>query len=265
MVSTLLRRIVNGFEKPWSKGTVIDDYKIVDLVGKGSYGTTYSLEHTITGQEAILKRIRPYKRIFSDPVQYVKNEFITLQILSHSQFPNVYCYGEYNKTPYFIMEKMKGRTFEDLIFREGKTYSERESLMLGLQLVNLLNSIHDKGYIHRDLRIPNILLDDSTLYVIDFGLSCEISSTNQPKLTQHKELMREKSVKSDFYALGHFLLFLLYSAYEPTTKKERSWEEELMLKEETRQFLRRLLQIDVPFLNSREVRQELLRMLRTED
>lgn len=38
--------------------------------------------------------------------------------------------------------------------------------------------------------------------------------------------MRAVSVKSDFYALGHFALFLLYSGFTPSDEEEKCWEEE---------------------------------------
>ncbi|WP_237746903.1 protein kinase family protein [Geobacillus vulcani] len=66
-------------------------------------------------------------------------------------------------------------------------------------------------------------------------------------MTLEQQLRRQVDVKSDIYALGHFLLFLLYSSYEPTEDKEKSWEDELSLSKETRCALRRMLQLDAPY------------------
>jgi serine/threonine-protein kinase len=62
-----------------------------------------------------------------------------------------------------------------------------------------------------------------------------------------KKLFREVAFKSDFYALGHFLLFLLYSSYVPVSKKKMSWEEELYITGTARRVLRKMLQIDDPY------------------
>jgi serine/threonine-protein kinase len=56
--------------------------------------------------------------------------------------------------------------------------------------------------------------------------------------------MREPYFRSDFYALGHFMLFLLYSGYRTAEKKERPWYEELPLSEEGCLILKRMLQIE---------------------
>ncbi|MCA1063059.1 protein kinase (plasmid) [Cytobacillus spongiae] len=263
MVHALLRRLIDGFEQTWKPGEIIEGYHIVRLVGRGSYGTTYSVSDPSNSKEAILKRIRPYKKLFSNHVQYVQNEMNALATLSHHQFPTVYTSGKYRNTPYFIMERMKGQTFEELIFKEGKTYSEEESVKLGIQLVTLVEWIHENGYVHRDLRIPNILMHEGTLHVIDFGLAGVIRHSTKRKSNMHRDYMRELSPQSDFYALGHFLLFLLYSSYEPVAKKEKSWEEELDIHPDTRAMIRRLLQIDTAFSDAGEILVELSKVLQS--
>jgi serine/threonine-protein kinase len=101
------------------------------------------------------------------------------------------------------------------------------------------------------------------VYIIDFGLARFLTESERENNDDviEKKLRREISVKSDFYALGHFLLFLLYSTYEPTVKEERSWEEELSLSTEARYILRKLLQIDAPYENIHELSADINRLL----
>ncbi|PFA70145.1 hypothetical protein CN378_02245 [Bacillus sp. AFS015802] len=261
MIHMLFRRLVNAFEHSWKPGDKIDGFQIIRLVGKGSYGTTYSVLLE-SGEEAILKRIRPYKKLFSNHVQYVRNERNALETLSHPCFPEFRMAGGYKGTPYFLMEKKNGRTFEELIFQEGKKYSEEESLKIGLQVVKLVDFIHEKGYVHRDLRIPNILFDEGGIHIIDFGLACKIRHESN-LLEAHKDHMRDKSKKSDFYAIGHFLLFLLYSSYEPISKREKSWEEELSIHGDTQSILRRLLQIEGEYHHASELMDDLTMVIST--
>ncbi|CAN7357834.1 serine/threonine protein kinase [Rossellomorea sp. LjRoot5] len=259
MIHVLFRRLVDAFEHTWKPGDRVDEYQIIRLVGKGSYGTTYCVLLP-NGDEAILKRIRPYKKLFSNHVQYVRNERDALETLTHPHFPAFIMAGDYKGISYLVMKKMSGRTFEELIFQEGKKYSEEESLRVGLQVITLVNFIHQNGYVHRDLRIPNILFDDGAIHIIDFGLACEIG-TDSTILEAHKDYMRDKSKKSDYYAIGHFLLFLFYSSYEPGSNRDKGWEEELPIHHDTKAILRKLLQIDEEYHDASELIGDLIKVI----
>ena len=77
---------------------------------------------------------------------------------------------------------------------------------------------HSKGIIHRDLRIPNILMKEKQVSIIDFGLAKYKGDERATTYEGEQALMREVHFRSDFYALGHFSLFLLYAGYESTEK-----------------------------------------------
>ena len=68
---------------------------------------------------------------------------------------------------------------------------------------------HSEGIIHRDLRIPNILMKENQISIIDFGLAKWKGEDDERATTYEGEqaLMREVQFRSDFYALGHFSLF----------------------------------------------------------
>ncbi|MCA1054523.1 protein kinase [Rossellomorea aquimaris] len=262
MARVLFRKLVDSFERHWNEGEIVGQYQITGLIGKGSYGTEYIVKQLDTGEEAILKRLRPFKKLFSKHQDHFLHETTVLHQLECPHFPTVIETGMHKRTPYFIMEKMEGKTFEDLIFREGKTFSEAETLEIGLHVLNLMSVIHDKGYVHRDLRIPNILWDGGKLTIIDFGLACMVDSGPFPEPVTHRDYMREKSPRSDLYALGHFLLFLLYSSYEQEDRVEKSWQEELNISEGAQKLIRKLLREDRPFQTANEARDALLNMRR---
>ena len=57
---------------------------------------------------------------------------------------------------------------------QGRLYSLHESLSILMELLQPLEHLHQAGYVHRDVRIPNVVNDGQRLYLIDFGLSCRI-------------------------------------------------------------------------------------------
>lgn len=90
-----------------------------------------------------------------------------------------------------------------------------------------------------DLRIPNVLVKDGEIYLIDFGLARKIGEPAPDHFPVRNGFYRRGTasrqfkaaeVSSDLLDIGHFMLFLLYSAYEPKKNsgpsEERSWQDE---------------------------------------
>lgn len=234
-----------------------DRYEIMRELGMGSYGITYVALDMQTNTQVVIKQMRTTRK------KQIKESFLReatiLQHLTHPQIPSLYETFLERGMMHLVMEYIDGETVESLIFEAGKTYMEQEALALLKRVLEVVQFIHEKGIVHRDLRIPNILLKNDRVYIIDFGLARFLGE--KPPLADtyplEKKLRRDIDVKSDIYALGHFLLFLLYSSYEPNTEEERSWEEELSLSVPVRTMLRKMLQIDQPYRDIIELMEEI--------
>ncbi|NOU75507.1 hypothetical protein GC098_29730 [Paenibacillus sp. LMG 31458] len=99
-------------------------------------------------------------------------------------------------------------------------------------LLDIVPFIHEKGIVHLDIRIPNVLLYGERMTLIDFGLAARLGEPSLLEIGPGEELIRRRTVAitSDLYAIGHFLLFMLYSTFESNDGQEDStigWEEEL--------------------------------------
>lgn len=248
----LILTISSLFEKKLSRGKMIHHYEIRDILGMGSYGYSYLVLNQQTKRLSVLKMLRFHKRIILKGRLSFQKEMAILKSLSHSRFPVFYEEGEFDHIPFYTMEYISGKTFEQLIFDEGNIYSEAEAFSLGLELLSLITVLHEKGIIHRDIRIPNIMMDDGKIKLIDFGLARRMDN-------HHNELISYPVPKkiapiSDFYGLGHFLLFLLYSGYAPIgNQKEKPWEEELEITKKGKHVIKRLLLIESSYLSTNEI------------
>lgn len=244
-----LQRLV--YDRPLKAELLIHGrYKIKEVLGMGSYGITYIAFDIKKGESIVLKQLRKTKAKTDRGLLSFQRETQMLKVLKqHEHVPKLLDEFQNEQGFFIAMEWVKGDTFEDLIFRDQKTYSEKETIHILLELLNIVENFHQKGIIHRDLRIPNIILRDGKLHIIDFGLACFVTDEEIQDLYEHpeKQRMRAVSFKSDLFALGHFVLFLLYSSYESQTKKERSWEEELVISPSLKTILRKMLQLDEPF------------------
>lgn len=251
------------FERKHRKGTVLRGrYQIVRELGMGSYGIAYMADDLLAGRRVVVKQMRTTKR--KTRMESFAREAAILGKLQHPQIPALYETFTERGIPHLVMEYMDGDTVESLIFERGATYTEKEAFQLLKEVLPVVACIHEAGIVHRDLRIPNILWRKTGVCIIDFGLARFLHEPQPPTVETYaweKKLRREIDVKSDFYALGHFLLFLLYSSYEPTTDEEKSWEEELELSEAARLILRKLLQLAPPYRDIYELMKDVDKML----
>ncbi len=227
------------------------DYRFIEQLGIGSYGIAYLIENSSTGKKFVLKRMKIKHRNNKKLRHKFQQEITMLKEIGLPRIPSVISQGELNGVPFYIMDYIDGQTFEQAIFRTGKTFSVEESLQITKELLEIVITFHKKGIVHRDLRIPNILFKENNLYIIDFGLAAYIKEEeihfdeieNPKKLENHL---------SDLYFIGHFLLFLLYSNFTPNERKEKSWQEELQLPLELVDYIERLLLIRLPFTSAEE-------------
>ncbi|WP_242035238.1 serine/threonine protein kinase [Mesobacillus harenae] len=233
-------------------------YLIEEYLGCGSYGRSYLVFDQVKGRRAVLKMLRLHKRLSRKSTEHFRQESYWLTELDHPALPCFYERGTFKKAPFFTMEYVNGKTFEQLIFEEGMVFSEKTAFKTAIKLNDIIGYLHSKNLVHRDIRIPNVMVEGPELKLIDFGLARRLGSNKSNKKV--KNPFREQSVRSDFYGLGHFLLFLLYSSYEPETDQEQTWEEELTLTLDARRIIRKLLQIDEPYDDWRDIQKDFMRV-----
>jgi serine/threonine-protein kinase len=251
----LFSRISGIFDRPLQPDTVLMHYRINSVIGMGSYGFTYLVTDLNTGEEKVLKQLRKSKRKLASGRKSFQDEQAILREITHPCIPQLFHSFVWNDEPFFVMAYIQGKTFEQLIFEEQYVYTEEIAFSIIFDILRIVSHFHNQGIVHRDLRIPNILTEDGRIYIVDFGLACRMGEKDQREETffGEKQYMREVHYRSDFYALGHFLLFLLYSGYTPVSKKERPWYEELPLSDEGRSIIMRMLRIETPYENAEEL------------
>jgi len=231
------------------------DFTYKKFLGFGSYGRAYLIENCSSERLFVLKCLRPKHRHHQKTIHKFSQEIQILQQLSLPNIPTIHSTGTIQDVPFFIMDYINGQTFEQLIFQDGPKFTVTQSLDITKQLLEQIIMLHNHGIVHRDLRIPNILLVNQQLHIIDFGLATTLQKTVELSSIQNPK--RAENHISDLYFVGHFLLFLLYSDYKPSKKKEYAWQQELDLPIEVKDFLERLLWIQEPFSSAIEAWQSL--------
>jgi len=243
-------------------------YTVKRMLGEGSYGMIYLCEDRDSKEIVAVKQARPSKGHLAKTLLH--REAAVLKSLEHPHIPEYKDFFTDKNKDFLVMSFIEGDTLEDLIFDQGRRYTEQECLRITLQLLEIVTCIHQQGVIHLDLRIPNVLFMNGELRLIDFGLARRVGEPpplQKPKRIWTRTSRLDSSIpakraeeNSDLADIGHFMLFMLYSAYEVENSPdqiERSWQEELNISAELKLMLERLLGIREPYQGSSHFMNEL--------
>lgn len=249
----------NLFEKPFSPDEIIADrYKVINHLGAGGYGHSYLVYDLNSRQNIVLKALRLHKRLTKTGRSDFELEKQLLHSIDHPGFPKYFEGGTFKNVPFYTMEYIEGMNFEQLIFSEGRKITEPEAFRIACELLKSIEYLHHHKIIHRDIRIPNVISDGAKIRLIDLGLGRHVNSESEVRSEWESNLRKEINYQADFYGLGHFLLFLLYSNYSfPKNKRETSWEEELDISNEAKHIIRKLLQMESGYENCAQIRAEI--------
>ena len=159
-------------------GTVLQNkYRLERLMAtQGGQGTVYFAKDISTSlnNERIVKQFSPnYKdsEMLDVGIRLFNQESEILQKLGkHSQIPQIFDYFELDKRFYLVQELIEGQNLAQE-FAEKKHLSESEVVNLLRDTLNVLNFVHQNGYIHRDIKPSNLIRNkhDRKIYLIDFG------------------------------------------------------------------------------------------------
>jgi len=195
-------------------------YKILNKIGSGSFGSIFKGQNIRTSAFVAIK-----VESINNNTKLLKNESIIYQYLKGSEcIPNVKWFGK-DVNNYYMVIDLLGQSLQEV---KDKYYTLPLNLVLkiGIKLIHLLKTIHDKGLIHRDIKPENFLfgVNDKSkhIYLIDFGLckpylihdvhikerktSGLIGSKTYASINSHNFI--EQSRRDDLESLGYLLIYL---------------------------------------------------------
>ncbi|PLZ06321.1 serine/threonine-protein kinase [Fischerella thermalis] len=176
-------------QPPISAGTVLQNrYKIIQILGQGGFGRTYLAEDQRRFNEfCAIKELIPNT---VDPVAWQKaqelflREATILYQIQHPQVPQFRERFEQDQRLFLVQDYVAGKTYRSLLDERkavGSAFTEQEVLQLMRSLLPVLEHIHSRGIIHRDISPDNIILRDldNKPVLIDFGVVKELATRLQ--------------------------------------------------------------------------------------
>lgn len=150
-------------------GERIGQWTLVKEIGRGSFSTVWKA--TTNNEETSAIKIIPTFEMADKLKECLKREIAILFKVRHPNIVELKDSIETDDTVYIIMELCSGGMLTDW----NKTYrSFGEKLAVLKQIVEGLHHLHSIGFVHRDIKPQNILLDPSgCVKIADFGFACE--------------------------------------------------------------------------------------------
>lgn len=139
-------------------GTVVGNYQLHAILGRGGMGTVYSGEHIYIRKKVAIKVLHASFVQYEEAIRRFLSE---ARAASSIQHPNIVDVTDFGPMPdggvYFVMEYLEGTSLEDHIEKEGVLPLHR-ALNIANQICLALAAAHEKHIVHRDLKPENIML-----------------------------------------------------------------------------------------------------------
>lgn len=151
----------------------LDAFKMIKVIGKGSFGKVFLVKEIKTSQMFALKVLKKDNIIKRNQVEHTKTERSVLGYVKHPFIVGMNMAFQSRDKLYFVLDYCAGG---ELFFHLGKLgkFTESRSRFYAAEIILAISYVHDLDIIYRDLKPENVLLDGSGhIRLTDFGLSKE--------------------------------------------------------------------------------------------
>jgi len=231
---------------------MVQEYRIVRVLGAGSFGIVYIAENKFFNESVALKeflptdiacrpegtRVSPLSSETEETYRWALNKFLdearTLRELghpvSHRNIVRVRQFIETNDTAYMVMDYEEGRPLSRILDKR-RTLPEEELKSILEPLLDGLERVHEANVWHRDVKPNNILIrPDGSPVLIDFGAARrEVAGTDRSVMSQFTPTYAaleqvyaagQQGPWTDIYALGA-TLYRAVTGEKPANATER--------------------------------------------
>ncbi|KIP11297.1 hypothetical protein PHLGIDRAFT_53040, partial [Phlebiopsis gigantea 11061_1 CR5-6] len=245
-----------GKELSSQKIRVVGNYTLGKVIGEGAYGKVRMGVHRLTGTRVAIKQIP--KEMSASLTREIHHH----RQLHHPHLTQLYEVIATENNIWLVTELCSGGELFDYLAEKGRLSEDETRLIFG-QLCLAVAYVHEKGIVHRDLKLENVLLDEHCRIKLgDFGFTrefdrgvlletfCGTTGYASPEM-----LMLEKYLgpEVDIWSLG-VILYTLLTGTLPFDDDDDSimrakviqgvFEDPEWLSDEARDLIKNILQVD---------------------
>ncbi len=196
--------------------------RILEFIGRGSFGEVYRAWNTRLDREVALKLLYPSGRQQDSLESSIIQEGRLLARVQHPNVAVIYDAERIDGRVGLWMEFVRGRTLEQIL-QEDSAFKEADVIEIGADLCRALSAVHEAGLLHRDIKAQNVMRSDGgRIVLMDFGTGRELEEGGSaPRdmagtplyLAPEVFAGRQATAQSDIYSVGVLLYHLLSGSY----------------------------------------------------
>jgi serine/threonine protein kinase len=223
--------------------SVLADYDIKDILGEGGFGKVYlAIDRQTNNKVAIKFMDVSHYLSHASQIEEIYREADALQKLDHNNIIHLYKAFVQKKEVIMIMEHAGGGELQERIEAKG-SLCELDARDIFRQCVNAISYCHNRGLIHRDLKLENVLFKEKggfIIKIVDFGIAGVCKAQRKDKTdagTLHymsPEVLSRSNINAgpaiDVWALGIMLYVMVLGELPFNGDSEDEIVEEILKK-----------------------------------
>ncbi len=220
-------------------------YRLIRKIGSGSFGEIYQAVNVTSGEEVAVKlestKARHPQLLYESKLYKILHGGVGI--------PRLLWFGQERGYNVMVMDLL-GPSLEDLFNFCSRKFEMKTVLMLADQMIGRIEYVHNKNFIHRDIKPDNFLMGIgrhcNKVFLIDFGLVKKyILSSRDPRGKVHVPYREDKNLtgtaryasinahlgieqsrRDDMESLGYVLMYFLrgslpWQGLKAATKKQK--------------------------------------------
>ncbi|XP_063966882.1 citron rho-interacting kinase-like isoform X2 [Lytechinus pictus] len=176
-------QFVNKFKKTVSEvknlQISINDFEVKDVIGRGHFGQVQVVREKVTNDVYAMKVLHKADTLSKENVAFFEEERDIMARASSPWLTKLQYAFQDDDNLYLMMEFHPGGDLLSLLARFDDVFEEHMARFYLAELVAAIHSVHTMGYVHRDIKPDNILLDRTGhIKLADFGSAAKLGDKN---------------------------------------------------------------------------------------